>query len=171
MRNITSTRALYSRIKSNKRPSETCSISLFLSSPLSTTPLFLAANPKNRRPAFIPSGAKADHRDVISHPKSPYFNRQSNLSAGAENSAPQYPSSPILRTSAAPIHPHLFLSHCPSPQHNQFFVPSPSFEFQPITTRPTDSYLYKTDNTGNAFASSSSSDLSSTLDEQNSRAS
>lgn len=159
MGNITNTRTLYFRNKGNKRPSETHSISLSSSSTSSTTPLPLAAKARNRQPAFIPSGSKADHQHAIPRPKSPYFNRQSNLSAGAQNSAPQYPSPPILRTPAAPIQPHSFLPHRPSPQHNRSSVLSPSFEFQPIMTRPTDSNRHKTDNAGNASTSSSSSDL------------
>ena len=169
MKNITNTRILYFRNKGNKRPFETRSISSSSSSTSSTTPLPLAAKVRNRQPAFIPSGSKADHQHAIPRPKSPYFDRQSNLSAGTQNSAPQYPSPPILRTPVAPIQPHAFLPHRPSPQHNRSSVLSPSFKFRPIMTQLTDSNRHKTDNTGYASASSSSSDLSTTLEERNSR--
>lgn len=169
MRNITNTRILYFRNKGNKRPSETHSIFSFLSSTLSTTPFLLAAKAKNRQPTFTSSDFKADHQHAISCPKSLYFNRQFNLSTGAQNSAPQYLSLPILCTPVSLIQLYLFLLHCLLPQYNWSFVLSLSFEFWLIMTRPTDSNCHKTDNASYASTSSFSLDFSKTLEKQYSR--
>lgn len=162
------------RNKGKEKAHETRSVSSSSSSTSSISP-----PPKTRhrsRQPTLPFSSKSDHLRATPRSKSPYFSTQSNLSAGnvapPNVSVPEYPSPPIPRTPAAPIKPLSFLPLRPSPQQNQPSILSPSFQFQPVTTKPTESNLHRTSDAGSASESSSSSRNTSTnLGGRNPRAS
>ncbi len=77
-------------------------------------------------------------------------------------SVPEYLSPPIPQTLAAPIKQLSFLPLRPSSQKNQPSILSLSFQFQPVTTKLTESNLHRTGDACSTSESSLSSSNTST---------
>ena len=152
------------RNKSKQKAHETRSVPSSLSFTSSISPL--SKRKHSSRQPTLSFSTKSDHRRVTSRSKSLYFSIQSNLSTGnvapPNVSVPEYLSLPIHQTPTALIKPISFLPLCPSPQQNRPSILSPSFQFQPVTNKLTESNLYRIGDAGSVSEPSSSSRNTST---------